>query len=169
LKPFDLLICLCVLSRARRAGARPIVWPPFCQEGSLPSHDPQYPADQLIVVCIPPNWNGQLVVYAHGYVPRKRRSLCQSTGDLTMAFVPDWCFWLRLRHQQLPQNSCPSSRRKDLNDLVNFVKHQVHPARCSVHRRASEGGGRDAADRHYPDKYDGAWACGADRRAWINA
>ena len=46
-------------------------WPPspYCREGSLPSHDPQYPSEQLTVVCIPPMWNGQLVVYAHGYVP----------------------------------------------------------------------------------------------------
>src|SRR6266496_5954487 len=44
-------------------------WPPVCQEGSLPSHDPKYPADQLIVICIPPNWNGRLVIYAHGFVP----------------------------------------------------------------------------------------------------
>ena len=42
-------------------------WPPVCQEGSLPSHDPKYPADQLIVICVPPNWNGQLVIYARGY------------------------------------------------------------------------------------------------------
>ena len=36
---------------------------------SLPSHDPKYPDDQLTLVCIPPNWNGNLVMYAHGYVP----------------------------------------------------------------------------------------------------
>jgi hypothetical protein len=44
-------------------------WPPVCQESSLPSHDPKNPADQLIAICIPPNWNGRLVIYAHGFVP----------------------------------------------------------------------------------------------------
>ncbi len=44
-------------------------WPPICQEGSLPSDDPKNPEDhhQLIVICIPPNWNGRLILYARGY------------------------------------------------------------------------------------------------------
>ena len=45
------------------------VLPWTCQVGSLPSHDPKYPADQQILICIPDNWNGNLVMYAHGYVP----------------------------------------------------------------------------------------------------
>jgi hypothetical protein len=44
-------------------------WPLGCEQGSLPSHDPKNPADhhQLIVICIPPNWNGRLILYARGY------------------------------------------------------------------------------------------------------
>ncbi len=39
-----------------------------CVTGSLPTTDPRYP-QQLIQVCIPPvGWNGQLVIYAHGFV-----------------------------------------------------------------------------------------------------
>ena len=45
-------------------------WPPVCQQGSLPSDDPKNPADQLIVICVPFDWNGRLVIYSHGFVPR---------------------------------------------------------------------------------------------------
>ena len=65
-------------------------WHPACQEGSLPSHDPKYPADQLIITCIPPNWNGQLVLYAHGYVP-PQFALALPVDELTVdgTFVPN--------------------------------------------------------------------------------
>src|SRR5947208_15854760 len=43
--------------------------PPVCQEGSLPSHDPNNPADRLEVTSIPSNQNARFVVYAHGLVP----------------------------------------------------------------------------------------------------
>ena len=35
-----------------------------CQDSALDG--------QLIRICIPPKWNGQLVVYAHGYVAPQR-------------------------------------------------------------------------------------------------
>src|SRR5258706_15129538 len=39
-----------------------------CFEGTLPTGDLQHP-QQLIQVCIPPvGWNGQLVIYSHGFV-----------------------------------------------------------------------------------------------------
>jgi hypothetical protein len=39
-----------------------------CVNESLPTTDPKHP-EQLIQVCIPPvGWNGQLVIYAHGFV-----------------------------------------------------------------------------------------------------
>jgi pimeloyl-ACP methyl ester carboxylesterase len=45
-------------------------WPPVCQQGSLPSDDPKNPEDhQLMVICIPPNWNGRLIIYARGFEP----------------------------------------------------------------------------------------------------
>lgn len=36
---------------------------------ALPSADPDYPSPQIVVTCMPPQpfWNGQLIVYAHGY------------------------------------------------------------------------------------------------------
>ncbi|MEI7770520.1 MAG: hypothetical protein WCI67_11050 [Chloroflexales bacterium] len=38
-----------------------------CQPGFLPTNDPLHPY-QIILTCIPTVWNGNLVVYAHGYV-----------------------------------------------------------------------------------------------------
>jgi len=47
-----------------------------CWSNSLPSNDSLYPADQQILFCVPliptvpptPDWNRDLVIYAHGYV-----------------------------------------------------------------------------------------------------
>lgn len=66
-------------------------WPPICQEGLLPSHDPKFPENQLIVICIPPNWNRQLVIYAHGYVA-PQAPLLLPIDELTLpdgTFVPN--------------------------------------------------------------------------------
>ena len=63
--------------------------------GSLPSNDPKYPANQLILVCKPANWNGDLIVYAHGDVP-VQAPLALPLDDLTLSdgtFVPARYFW----------------------------------------------------------------------------
>jgi hypothetical protein len=66
-------------------------WPSVCQEGSLPSDDPKNPEDhQLIVICIPANWNGRVVIYAHGFV-LPQLSLALPVDELTLngTFVPE--------------------------------------------------------------------------------
>jgi hypothetical protein len=50
------------------AGARAGEWPSDCEEGALPTQDSAYPSDQLILTCLPSNFNGTLLIYAHGYV-----------------------------------------------------------------------------------------------------
>ena len=85
-------------------------WPAGCEEGSLPSHDPKNPSDQLIVICIPPNWNGRLIIYAHGFVPAQA-PLELPTDELTLAdgtFVPGFVFvaGLRVCDQQFSQERC---------------------------------------------------------------
>ena len=64
------LACVIVLSVSLPAVAQaqqPLDLPQGCQTGRLPTSDPQYP-EQLIFICLPlVNWNGRLVVYAHGY------------------------------------------------------------------------------------------------------
>ena len=52
--------------------------------GSLPSNDPKYPANELILVCKPANWNGDLIVYAHGDVP-VQAPLALPLDDLTLS------------------------------------------------------------------------------------
>ena len=53
--------------------------------GSLPSNDPAYPANQLILICKPASWNGDLIVYAHGYVPIEE-PLALPLDELTWRF-----------------------------------------------------------------------------------
>lgn len=144
--------------------------PPFCQVGSLPSHDPQYPADQFTLVCIPPGWNGDLVMYAHGYVPPQ--APLALPGEL---FLPDgslgpivsgilyqgYAFATTSYHKN---GYAVEQARMDLNDLQNHVKKLVKPG--SLHQTflvgASEGGEITALMiEHFPDKYAGALAmCG---------
>jgi len=166
---FGLMIALVVLSMTSvRPAAAQSPWPPICQEGSLPSHDPQYPDDQLILTCIPPNWNGQLVMYAHGYVP-EQFPLALPVTELYMdgTFVPDFvlaqgfAFATTSYHKN---GYAVEQARKDLNDLINYFKTLVPPGSLQkvLLIGASEGGEIAALMiEHFPDKYDGALAmCG---------
>jgi pimeloyl-ACP methyl ester carboxylesterase len=49
-----------------RAAPAPVPGLP-CQTDSLLNNDPAHPY-QIILLCVPATWNGNLVVYAHGYV-----------------------------------------------------------------------------------------------------
>jgi len=143
-------------------------WPPFCQEGSLPSHDPKYPADQLILTCIPPNWNGQLVMYAHGYV-RAQLPLALPINELFLddTFIPEtllsqgFAFATTSYHKN---GYAVEQARKDLNDLLNHFKKLVKPVSLQkVYLVGASEGGMIAAlmIEHFPDKYAGALAmCG---------
>jgi pimeloyl-ACP methyl ester carboxylesterase len=54
-----------------------------CVTSSLRTTDPRYP-QQLIQVCIPPiGWNGQLVIYAHGFV-EPQEPLALPTAELEL-------------------------------------------------------------------------------------
>lgn len=80
------LACAVALSVSLPAVApaqEPPPLPPECQPGQLPTGDRQYPV-QLILICLPPiGWNGQLVVYAHGYV-RPQEPLRLPFDELTL-------------------------------------------------------------------------------------
>jgi pimeloyl-ACP methyl ester carboxylesterase len=161
-----LAICLGAPSTA----SAQIPWPLFCDEDTLPSHDPQYPADQLILTCIPPNWNGQLVMYAHGYVPNQL-PLALPVNELFLpdgAFIPGILFSQGFAFATTSYHKngyAVEQARKDLNDLIKHFKTLVPPG--SVQKvflvGASEGGEIAALMiEHFPDKYDGALAlCGA--------
>ncbi|HET8562304.1 MAG TPA: alpha/beta hydrolase [Candidatus Binatia bacterium] len=140
--------------------------PPDCQEGSLPSNDPKFPGDQLILVCIPQNWNGNLVVYAHGFVP-PQVPVALPIAELTLpdgTFVPQvlllqgFAFATSSYHKN---GVVAQQASRDLNDLVNHFKTLV--PRRSLQKvfitGASEGGlvVMLLIERH-PRRYDGGLA-----------
>ena len=122
-------------------------WPPVCQEGSLPSHDPKNPADQLIVICIPPNWNGRLVIYAHGFVA-PQAPLELPTDELTLSdgtFVPNlflsqgFAFATSSFHKN---GTAIEQGAEDLNKLLQHFKSAISPRSLQkvFIAGASEGG-----------------------------
>jgi len=141
-------------------------WPPVCQEGSLPSHDPRYPADQLIVICIPPNWNGRLIIYAHDFVPAQ--ALLELPSDeLTLAdgtFVPNlflarnYAFATSSFHKN---GVAIEQGADDLNKLLEYFKKIVPPhSLTKVFITGASEGGEIALLllERYPGKYDAGLA-----------
>ena len=91
LAAFLLFSVLTLILGSSRPAHSQFTWPPGCEQGLLPRHDPKNPSDQLIVICIPSNWNGRLVIYAHGFVP-PQAPLALPTDELTLTdgtFVPN--------------------------------------------------------------------------------
>jgi pimeloyl-ACP methyl ester carboxylesterase len=141
-------------------------WPPVCQQGSLPSHDPKYPADQLIVICIPPNWNGRLIIYAHGFVPAQA-PLELPSDELTLAdgtFVPNlflsrnYAFATSSFHKN---GAAIEQGADDLNKLLEYFKKIVPPhSLTKVFITGVSEGGEIALLllERYPGKYDAGLA-----------
>ena len=141
-------------------------WPPGCEQGSLPSHDPKNPADQLIVICIPPNWNGRLVIYAHGFVP-EQAPLELPTDELTLAdgtFVPNLFLSLGFAFatSSFHKNGVAIEQgAADLNRLLQYFKSVVPPRSLQkVFITGASEGGLIALLllEHYPGKYDAGLA-----------
>jgi pimeloyl-ACP methyl ester carboxylesterase len=139
-------------------------WPSLCQESSLPSHDPEFPEPQLILICIPPNWNGQLVVYAHGYVaPQLPLALPTDPLALTAPSIllpQGFAFATTSYHKN---GYAVEQARKDIDRLVkHFRKQAPGPLQKVLLVGASMGGliTTMLVERH-PDKYAGGLAlCG---------
>jgi pimeloyl-ACP methyl ester carboxylesterase len=141
-------------------------WPPVCEQGSLPSHDPKNPADQLIVICIPPNWNGRLVIYAHGFVPAQA-SLELPSDELTLAdgtFVPNlflsqgFAFATSSFHKN---GLAIEQGAEDLNKLLQYFKSVISPrSPQKVFITGASEGGLIALLllERYPGKYDAGLA-----------
>ena len=139
--------------------------PPVCQEDSLPSHDPKYPADQLIVICIPPNWNGRLVIYAHGFVPLQA-PLDLPSDELTLdgTFVPNLFLsqGFAFATSSFHKNGLAIEQGvEDLNRLLQHFKSMISPGSLQkvFITGASEGGliALLLLER-YPGKYDAGLA-----------
>ena len=121
-------------------------WPAGCEEDSLPSHDPKYPEDQLIIICVPSPWNGQLVMYAHGYVP-PQAPLALPIDELTVngTFVPQlllsqgFAFATTSFHKN---GVAIEQGAQDLNKLLRHFKSKVpaHSLNKTYVIGGSEGG-----------------------------
>lgn len=140
-------------------------WPPVCNESSLPSHDPKYPEDQLIIICIPPNWNGQLVMYAHGYVP-PQLALALPVNELTVngTFIPSvlvaqgFAFATTSFHKN---GVAIEQGAQDLNRLLREFKSMVPPRSLDkVYIVGGSEGGLTAVYllEHFPGNYSAGLA-----------
>jgi len=143
-----------------------LTWPSVCEEGSLPSHDPKNPADQLIVICIPPDWNGRLIVYAHGFVP-PQAPLELPADELTLpdgTFVPNLFLseGFAFATSSFYKNGVAVEQgARDLNRLLQYFESVVSPGSLQkvFIAGASEGGliALLLLER-YPGKYDAGLA-----------
>ena len=146
-----------------------VILPSECQEGSLPTNDRKFPGNQLILVCIPTNWNGQLVLYAHGYVV-PQAPLALPVGELTLdgTFVPrlllaqGFAFATSSYHKN---GAAIEQGRNDLNDLLAYFKTLVSEGSLQnvLVIGGSEGGliAVELLERD-PNHYDGGLAlCGS--------
>lgn len=104
--------------------------PQECEQSSLPSGDLKYPGNQLILICRPPNWNGDLIIYAHGYVP-PQVPLVLPLEELILpdeTFVPEvfltqgFAFATSSYHKN---GVATEQASQDLLDLVNYFESLV--------------------------------------------
>ena len=104
--------------------------PQECEQSSLPSGDLKYPGSQLILICRPPNWNGDLIIYAHGYVP-PQVPLVLPLEELILpdeTFVPEvfltqgFAFATSSYHKN---GVATEQASQDLLDLVNYFESLV--------------------------------------------
>jgi len=136
--------------------------PPVCNEGQLD--------EQTILICIPPgNWNGQLVVYAHGYVPPQLplalpvEELSRFPGVIDILLGQGYAF---ATTSYSKNGYAVEQARTDLNALVRHFKTRVLPNAGLLDKTlivgASEGGLiTTMMVEKYPEIYAGGLAmCG---------
>ena len=101
-------------------------WPDDCQEAMLPSDDPDYPDAQVILTCLPSDFNGTLIIYAHGYVrPHEPLGLPEELADANVPEVVDRLLALGFGFatSSFHKNGYAVEQAEaDLNDLVDEVR-----------------------------------------------
>jgi pimeloyl-ACP methyl ester carboxylesterase len=155
---------LCPLSTAYAQGP---ALPLACQPPiSLPTEDIENP--QLALICLPQVWNGQLVAYAHGYVPQQL-PLALPLAELTVGgqFLPEPLLaqgFAFVTTSFRKNGYAIEQAGEDLNNLVEYFKTQVAPGPVTrvFLAGASEGGLiTTMLLERFPGKYDGGLAlCG---------
>ena len=141
-------------------------WPDDCQEVTLPSDEPNYPAEQLILTCLPPHFNGALIVYAHGYVrPQEPLALPEEFGDADVRTVIEQLLDLGfgVATSSYHKNGYAVEQAEaDLNKLVDHVKLSEPDIDAVYVTGASEGALiTTMLLEKYPETYTGGLAlCG---------
>lgn len=101
-----------------------------CVNGSLPTADPQHP-QQLIQICIPPvGWNGQLVIYAHGFVapqaplalPADELAIIGGNSTLAALLQSGFAFATTSFRKN---GYAVEQAAQDINQLLSYFKSQV--------------------------------------------
>jgi pimeloyl-ACP methyl ester carboxylesterase len=156
----------CTLALLLTDVARAGEWPDDCEEATLPSDDPDYPNDQLILTCLPSDFNGILVIYAHGYVrPQEPLALPEELGhsdvrELVQQLV-DLGFGVATSSYH-KNGYAVEQAEADLNDLVEYLKSREPDVDAVYITGASEGGlMATMLLEKYPETYAGGLAlCG---------
>jgi pimeloyl-ACP methyl ester carboxylesterase len=135
-----------------------------CVYGSLPTADPQYP-QQLIQVCIPPlGWNGQLVIYAHGFVapqaplalPADELALIGGNSTLAALLQSGFAFATTSFRKN---GYAVEQAAQDINQLLSYFKTQVAPGSLlKTYLVGGSEGGLIATQllEQFSQEYDGA-------------
>jgi pimeloyl-ACP methyl ester carboxylesterase len=149
--------------------AGPVVaaeWPNDCQEATLPSDDPNYPDAQLILTCLPPDFNGTLIIYAHGYVkPQESLALPEEFGEADVRELVKQLLDLGfgVATSSYHKNGYAVEQAEaDLNDLVAYVE-SIEPDVDAVFIIGASEGALIATMlvEKYPETYAGGLAlCG---------
>ena len=139
--------------------------PRECKEQPLGVNDPKTPEDdfQVVLICVPENWNRNLVIYAHGFVP-PQFPLALPINELTIdtTFVPQlfleqgFAFATSSYHKN---GAVTEQAIGDLLDLLNFFQASVGLPSHVFIIGASEGGltAIQLLEQH-PDQFAGGLA-----------
>jgi pimeloyl-ACP methyl ester carboxylesterase len=171
-------------------GHRPLLWmaialglatallgPPHETAGQAPCQDGVQPSGAIYRICMPANWNGNLVVWAHGYVdprepiaiPEGQFHLPDGTSLIDIATGLDYAFaTTSYRYNGL---AAPWGVA-DVVELTEIFEQRHGPAERTFLVGASEGAFITAlALENYPEVFDGGIAaCGpiGDFRQQVN-
>jgi pimeloyl-ACP methyl ester carboxylesterase len=141
-------------------------WPDDCQEATLPSDDPNHPDAQLILTCVPSDFNGTLIVYAHEYVkPQEPLALPAELGEVDVRELIEQLlnFGFGVATSSYHKNGYAIEQAEaDLNHLVAHVR-SIEPDVNAVYVIGGSEGALVATMlvEKYPETYAGGLAlCG---------
>ena len=141
-------------------------WPDDCQEATLPSNDPNYPDAQQILTCLPQDFNGTLIIYAHGYVkPQEPLALPEEFGEADVRDLVEQLLDLGfgVATSSYHKNGYAVEQAEaDLNDLVAYIGSIEPDVEAVFVIGASEGALiATMLVEKYPETYAGGLAlCG---------